>query len=277
MTRAVQSFDERLPKPELARHVACVWTQQVPHGSPPYPHRTTPNGSALLVCQLGSAPQLVGPQTGPTEQHLAPGTAVVGVRLRPGAASALFRVSAPDLVDRTVRLDDVWPDVWPHARVLGEKIAEAAFPQAAAAMLEAALRAGMRTSGATLDPVATQAVHRLAWGPSTDVTTLAAALGISQRQLRRRCEAAIGFPPKVVQRIVRFQRFLALARTHDQAHPNLGLLAAEAGFADQAHLTHEFQRLAGRPPGTALREAAEYCDGNHDHSASDATFLTRVR
>jgi hypothetical protein len=76
----------------------------------PHPHRTTPNGSATLVCQLGSAPQLVGPQTGPTEEHLRPGSVVVGIRLRPGAASALFRVSALNLVDRTVRLDGAMHD-----------------------------------------------------------------------------------------------------------------------------------------------------------------------
>jgi AraC-like DNA-binding protein len=109
------------------------------------------------------------------------------------------------------------------------------------------------------------------------VTTVAAVLEISQRQLRRRCEAAIGYPPKVLQRIVRFQRILAHARAHEQAQPNLALLAAEHGYADQAHLTREFQRLAGRSPGTALREAAEHCDGNHDHSASDAAFLIHAR
>jgi AraC-like DNA-binding protein len=272
LTRTIQSFDERLPTPELAGHVACIWTQQVPRDASPYPHRTTPNGSAMLVCQVGSAPQLVGPQTGPTEQDLTPGTVVVGIRLRPGAASALFRVSALDLIDRTVCLDDVWPD----ARVLGEKVAEAALPQAAAAMLEAELRTRI-PADALLDTVATQAVHRLAWDPTTDVATLAAALGISQRQLRRRCETAIGYPPKVLQRIIRFQRFLALARAQNQAQPHLGLLAAQTGFADQAHLTREFQRLAGRSPGTALREAAEHCDGNHDHSASDAAFLMPAR
>jgi AraC-like DNA-binding protein len=74
----------------------------------------------------------------------------------------------------------------------------------------------------------------------------------------------------------RFQRFLALARARDQGQPNLGILAAEAGYADQAHLTREFRRLAGRTPSAGLHEATQHCDGNHDHSASDATFLTRA-
>jgi AraC-like DNA-binding protein len=241
----------------------------VPHDSPPYPYRTTPNGSATLVHRPESPPHLIGPQTGPTEQHLAPGAVVVGIRLRPGAASALFGVPARDLVDRTVRLDDVWP----HARTLGERLAETVSPQTAAALLEAELHARIRADAA-LDPVAAEAVRRLLGAPTTDVSAVAAELEISQRHLRRRCERAIGFPPKVLQRIFRFQRFLALTRSRHEARLNLGILAAEAGFADQAHLTREFQRLAGRSPRTALREAMHHCNGNHDHAASDTAFLT---
>ena len=271
MSRVTQSFEERLPISGLVDHVACVWVQQVSRDAPPYPHRTTPNGSADLVCQLGSAPRLIGPQTGPTEQDLAPSTVIVGIRLRPGALSAAFGVPARELVDRTVRLDDVWPD----AVALGEKLAEMASPQAAAGVFEAELRAAIRTR-AMLDPLTAEAVRRLVAAPTTQVTAVAATLDISQRHLRRRCEAAVGFPPKVLQRIFRFQRFLALARARDHGRPSLGILAAEAGYADQAHLTREFQRLAGRSPSVALHEATQHCDGNHDHSASDATFLTRA-
>jgi AraC-like DNA-binding protein len=271
MTSVTQSLQERLPTSGLGDHVACVWVQQVPHDAPPYPHRTTPNGSADLIWCLGSAPSLVGPQTGPTEQNLAPGTVIVGIRLRPGAVSAMFGVPARELVDRTVRLDDVWPD----AAALDEKLAETPSPQAAAIGFERELHAAVR-AGAMLDPLAAETVHRLAAAPTIEVTTVAAMLDISQRHLRRRCEAAIGFPPKVLQRMFRFQRFLALARARDDGRPNLGILAAEAGYADQAHLTREFQRLAGRSPSTALHEATQHCDGNHDHSASDAAFLPRA-
>ncbi len=36
-------------------------------------------------------------------------------------------------------------------------------------------------------------------------------LGVSERQLRRRFEDAVGYGPKTLARVLRFQRFLALA------------------------------------------------------------------
>jgi AraC-like DNA-binding protein len=70
------------------------------------------------------------------------------------------------------------------------------------------------------------------------------ALGLSERQLRRRFVDAVGYGPKTLARILRFQRFLALAGSGE----DLARLALAAGYADQAHLTRETRRLAGRTP-----------------------------
>jgi len=76
--------------------------------------------------------------------------------------------------------------------------------------------------------------------------------GLGARQLRRRFADAAGYGPKTLQRILRFQRFLALAQTRT----NLARLAFEAGYADQAHLTRECTRLAGLPPAALLASGA---------------------
>jgi AraC-like DNA-binding protein len=96
---------------------------------------------------------------------------------------------------------------------------------------------------------------------------------MSERQLRRRCLAAVGLPPKLLQRMLRFQGFLALAHARGLARADLSALAAEAGYADQPHLTRECVRLAGRPPVAVLREAEQHCRGFHDHAASYAPLL----
>jgi AraC-like DNA-binding protein len=77
-------------------------------------------------------------------------------------------------------------------------------------------------------------------------------LGIGDRQLRRRFLDAVGYGPKTLERILRFQRFLRLAG----ADPDLARLAVEAGYADQAHLTRECTRLAGLPPAQLLAGGA---------------------
>jgi len=69
--------------------------------------------------------------------------------------------------------------------------------------------------------------------------------------MQRRFLAAVGYGPKMFQSILRFQRLLNLAGG-TSSHQRLAGLAADAGYADQAHMTREVQRFANCPP-TALR------------------------
>jgi AraC-like DNA-binding protein len=265
----IQSVRERRPASALARHVTCVWVQEVSRDSAPFVHRRAPNGSAEVVCVLGSLPRVLGPQTGPLVQPLAPGTTVVGVRLRPGAAPPVLHLPASETTDLDLGADELWGS---RAAALGEALASAGSPQRAQALLEQAV-ADRLADGPNLDPVATEAVRRLVPARPTGLDALASALYISERQLRRRCEAAVGLAPKALHRILRFQRFIALAWTLEQPSAQLARLAADAGYADQAHLTREAQRLEGRSPRTLLQESEQRCGCGHDHAASYGPLL----
>ena len=70
--------------------------------------------------------------------------------------------------------------------------------------------------------------------------------GWSERTLRRRCRSAFGYGPKTLERILRFQSFLRLLSS---GRAPLSVLAIEAGYADQAHLTREVRRLSGKAHG----------------------------
>jgi AraC-like DNA-binding protein len=264
-----QTYRERRAVAALAEHVSCVWVQQVLPGTEPYTHHTVPNGSADLVCAVGSLPRLVGPQTGPVTETLTPGTTVVGVRFRPGAAPSVLGMPASELVDLAVDWDELADG---SAAALGERVAAAATAQEAAAALEQAILGRMADAPAP-DPIATEAVARLLPWRADDIGSLPSSLYTSERTLRRRFEAAIGFSPKVLHRMLRFQGFLALAQGRDKPSAELARLAAEAGYADQSHLTREALRLAGRSPRTLLREAEEFCAGHHDHAASYGPLL----
>jgi AraC-like DNA-binding protein len=264
-----QSFRERPPAPALAGHLASVWIQSVEADAPPYTHRTIPHGSIELSVELGSAPQILGPQTGPLVETLAPASTVVGVRFHPGAGPAVLGVPASELVDLSIPWDELRG---PSAIALGETIATAASPHQATAILERALLQ-LLADAAPPDPVVRAALHELQpWG-STHVGSLASSLYISERQLRRRSLAALGFAPKVVQRMLRFQGFLALAQAHEPGSAELPMLAADTGYADQSHLTRESLRLSGLPPRALLAEAQENCVGIHDHTTSRAPLL----
>jgi AraC-like DNA-binding protein len=265
----VQTFRERLPASVLRQHVMCVWIQHVSPESAPYTHRTIPNGSAELICELGSPPRVVGPQTRPVQQILSPGTTVVGIRFRPGAVSSLLAVPAFELVDLSVAAEDLWDAV---AGELGERVAGSASSTEAAAILENKALA-LLPRASTLDTITLEAVRRLVPRVTDDVASLASSLDISERQLRRRFHVAIGLAPKVFHRMLRFQRFLALSRELERPSTKIGWLAANAGYADQAHLTRESMRLSGLSPRTLLREAEHNCLCAHDHAASYRPLL----
>jgi AraC-like DNA-binding protein len=259
----MQSYRERLPAHGLAGHLACVWVQEVGDA---YEHRTVPNAAAELSCQVGGEPVVTGPRTGHALELLAPGTTIVGVRFRPGAAPALLGVPANALVDVSASAEDVLP-----VGSLAERIAAAPSAWEAARELEDFLLA--RLPGASPpDALIAEAVRRLLWRPN-EVTELTTALYISERQLRRRSAEAIGLAPKAVHRILRFQGFLALAHGREPLGPDLAQLAADAGYADQSHLARESLRLSGLSPRELLRESARQCTPTHDHAASFGPLL----
>jgi AraC-like DNA-binding protein len=75
---------------------------------------------------------------------------------------------------------------------------------------------------------------------------LAALLGLSVRQFERRFKRSAGLPPKQYARARRFRA--AAAALAEGKKVSWADRAAEMGFADQAHLTHEFSSLSGRSP-----------------------------
>jgi AraC-like DNA-binding protein len=250
--------------------VTCVWVQEVLPGSLPYRQRTVPNGSVDIVCALGSPVRVVGPQTGPREYDVAPGSVVVGVRLRPAAAAVVLGLPAVELVDQECSAGALWRG---SAGALDEALADTT-PRGAAGRLEQEVARRLADAPA-LDPIAVRAARCLAGARSAQVALLARRLHVSERQLRRRVEAATGLTPKALHRVVRFQRFLALAAATRRPSVHLASLANEAGYADQAHLSREAMRLEGRCPRALLLEAEQHCGCAHDHAASYAPLRTR--
>jgi AraC-like DNA-binding protein len=86
--------------------------------------------------------------------------------------------------------------------------------------------------------------------PRARVAEVADELGLSARQFQRRITDAVGYGPKMLQRVLRFRRLQELP------HAPLAELALDAGYSDQAHMTAEVTRLAGLPPVRFLKDRA---------------------
>jgi AraC-like DNA-binding protein len=272
----MESYVDRPPLPGLAGVVRTVWIQRT--GAAAYVQRHLPTGGVEIHFPIGGHPQLVGPLTGPEIEVIPAHTTIVGVRFRPGTAPPLPTV-LDDLVDQRLGLGELWGS---SVNRLVEAMARADTPARALAFLQARLLQDFRRAS-TMDPLVGEAVQALMpWHP-VNIDTLAGHLALSTSQLRRRCLHAVGVGPKVLQRTLRFQGFLALAQAGATATGRRGAdgmagLAIDAGYADQAHLTRECLRLTGLTPRRLLGGEIDRCLCGHEHSASYQPFLaTRSR
>lgn len=93
-------------------------------------------------------------------------------------------------------------------------------------------------------------------GGRARVADVAEQVGWGRRRLLEQFRAEVGVGPKEAGRIVRFDRSRRLL---DAGIP-LAEVADRAGYADQAHLSREYARLAGRSP-SRLRESAYHLPG----------------
>jgi AraC-like DNA-binding protein len=93
---------------------------------------------------------------------------------------------------------------------------------------------------------------RLLGRPGVTIDGVAAAVGLSPRELRRRFPDHVGYGPKALHRVLRFQRFLGRAPDVAAGAASLASAAAEAGYADQSHLGRDCRRLSGSSPATLV-------------------------
>jgi AraC-like DNA-binding protein len=83
-----------------------------------------------------------------------------------------------------------------------------------------------------------------------EIGALAREVGWSRRHLGERFRVEVGLPPKVLARVLRFERSRKLLVVPDRRP--LAWVAAECGYADQAHLAREWVQLAGSSPSAWL-------------------------
>jgi AraC-like DNA-binding protein len=247
--QAVGVYRERPAPGLLARHFSRTWFHALPSGAVRQ-SAIVPDGCSDLIWSHGSL-RIAGPDRTAKIEQLPPGATVVGLRFQPGALAAWLRVPASELVGERVRLEHFWGA---EARRIGDWVSEGRSPAEVAARLETAMArraAGMKDNDGWAGAIF-RLVERHTPFDGQLVERLVGETGMAERTLRRRCHEVFGFGPKTLDRILRFQRFLQLAR--DAGPTGLAGIAFEAGYADQAHLTRETRELAGFTPASVVAQ-----------------------
>jgi AraC-like DNA-binding protein len=228
---------------------AVVWAQSdVPAGE----GRVLPDGCTDLLLWDGEL-VIAGPDTRAHLFSAETGTRMTGLRFPPGMGPLVFGVRAHELRDQRVPLGAVWPER--TVRLLAEQAAGSPRP---GRLLESVAAGRLREladprqgegqgrnpgqPGVPFAPSVTRSVVGLLRQGRT-VAEIALAVGLSERQLHRRCRDAFGYGPKTLARVLRMRQALRMA---GDGAP-LAEVAFGAGYADQAHLSREFRALAGVP------------------------------
>jgi len=269
------------PVPELLRpYVVSLVAYDVDLGGPGV-HRGLPGTSLTFVLPL-DAPLDVSWADDPGSRR-ASWSSVSGLHAAPAAihhdghqtgiqlaltvdgARALLGLPAAELAGELTDLAEAVPEL----ADLPERLLELADWDTRIQLVWVALGTALSRN----DPVGPRAevgraLARLTRG--IGVAEVADEVGYSRRHLGSLLRAEIGLSPKEYQRVARFERsrsLLVAAATAGRV--SLADVAARAGYADQAHLTREWVRLAGCSPSTWMVEELPFVqDRNPDERPS---------
>ncbi|RWP03094.1 AraC family transcriptional regulator [Mesorhizobium sp.] len=250
----------RLPDPRLQGIVSdiCGYREMTPGHmrNVEYASLTVPlvfNFAEPFAIGLGKAPGdndrfasfAAGLFAGPVVIESFGGACCVQVNFTPLGARRFFRLPMSELVDSMVVLDDV---LGAQGLALRERLGNAPAWTTRFDIAEAFVTARLENAAETPLEIAWAYDRIIASGGRTRIGSIAERLGWSRKHLAGSFSNAIGIGPKTLSRIVRFNRALGLSR---QPTADWADIAADCGYADQAHLVREFRDLAGETP-TAL-------------------------
>ncbi|KRB25549.1 AraC family transcriptional regulator [Mesorhizobium sp. Root695] len=250
----------RLPDPRLQGIVSdiCGYRETAPGHlrNVEYASLTVPlviSFAEPFAIGLGKAPDdndrfasfAAGLYAGPVVIESFGGACCVQVNFTPLGARRFFHLPMSELADSMVVLDDV---LGAQGLALRERLGNAPDWATRFDMAEAFVAARLENAAETPLEIAWAYDRIITSGGRTRIASIAERLGWSRKHLAGSFSNAIGIGPKTLSRIVRFNRALGLSR---QQTVDWADIAADCGYADQAHLVREFRDLAGETP-TAL-------------------------
>lgn len=221
-----------------SRHLTVVISLDEPIDMIAMPDRShRPTALGALAGGLHAAPVIIrhdGTQVG---LHL---------HITPLGSRALFGMPAAELAWQVVPLAEVFG----AAGELIERLRSTLSWTQRFAVLDEVLGRALDEMVPEMRPEVTQALRRLVDSAgSVEVGSLSREVGWSRRHLTAQFGAELGLTPKVVARVLRFQ---GAVRRLSRGGASLAEVAAACGYADQAHMTRDWNDFAGCSPAAWL-------------------------
>jgi AraC-like DNA-binding protein len=231
------------PPADLGKFVEFFWAVRWDlRGEQPHEQAVLPHPNVNLAFESAGA-AVYGVDRKIFTRRLSGTGKALGIRFRPGGFRPFYSAPIFTLNDRVV----------PARGIFGPAADRACEAVMAAASDEAMIAAAadlLRGASPPPDPVAEEVagvVARITADPGLRrVGQLADACGIPERRLQRLFADYVGVSPKWVMRRARLHE--AALRAESGGGVDWATLAADLGYADQAHLTRDFTATLGVPP-----------------------------
>lgn len=184
-----------------------------------------------------------GANSSPLKVRVKGGFAVTGFAIRPSGWHALFLSPHNQLADQMRPLQELWGEL---ADRMIAGVSQAVDDAGQLAAMERCIRERLELfPGHLPDPQMAQFEIIARTDSTIRIEDAAGQLGLSVRQLERRCLAAFGLTPKAVLRRSRFlDAATALRGFSSPSEIELGALR----YYDQSHMNREFRRYTGMTP-----------------------------
>lgn len=251
------------PCSELEPFVECFWLLTAPCQDPTNPKNeiVLPDGKTELIIHFGDdflklekledgnrfvkqARVLMSGQL--TEHIVLQPTGEVGVlaaRFKPAGAARFFSLPYEEIVDQVVDLSSYDKKT---ARALNEEVEKLTVIDERLEFMQAFLKNRLQEESQEDIYVRHACQYIMKSEGEYSVAELVKLIGFSERQLERKFKKQVGLSPKMLSRIVRFQKILRLAQTSK----NMTLVdaAVSCGYYDQSHFIRDFTKFSGDSP-----------------------------
>ncbi|PWB81264.1 MAG: hypothetical protein C3F11_15670 [Methylocystaceae bacterium] len=171
----------------------------------------------------------------------------VQIHLTLPALSAVCGAPVAEIANRVTPLADL---IGAAARDLGARLGDASDPHDRFDLLDEFLIRRFADMEAP-DRSIVWAMERLSARNAPTVSEIAAEIGWSRKHLTNRFAAVTGFSSQTYRRLTRFERLSAAIA--DRPEESLAMLALDAGYHDQSHMTRDVQAFSDMTPGELRR------------------------
>lgn len=167
---------------------------------------------------------------------------MLGIKLMPAAAFALFQREMSFFTDRVVPLSEMTSRVPPSAMFSRDEIQDDERILAAQTWVEQLIDSPVYP---TIERTARIAQDLIDHKGMINIEDLATQHRITRRQLERAFKKVIGLSPKYYARIMQFNYIFEAMQSHDNSWVDVAL---DSGYFDQSHFIRNFRAFTGESP-----------------------------